>query len=268
MESIIAFFDSIGLDFWQFLLASAVLLLGTLFIGTLARLIFGKNSTLSHSISGAVGILFLFSLTVVIHSIGVEYQSLIAPLPYITLTESQLVFFCFEGADYTVVCQEALSMIILAFLANLASSWFPKGKNIFTWVLMRALTIILAMFMHLGVSYLFTAILPAGILTYAPAILLGILLLMLLTGALKFLVGLVLTSVSPVVAAFYTFFFASLVGKQLTRAVLTTGILTGLVYLLNSCGIFTVSIAAAALMAYIPFVILLALLWYTLDRVF
>ena len=159
-------------------------------------------------------------------------------------------------------------MIILSFLANLAASWFPKGKNIFTWVLMRALTIILAMFMHLGVSYVFTSLLPVGILTYAPAILLGILLLMLLTGALKLLVGFVLTSVSPLVAAFYTFFFASLVGKQITRAVLTTGILTGLIYLLNSCGIFTVSIAAAALMAYIPFIILLALLWYALDRVF
>lgn len=268
MDSIIAYFDSIGLDLGQFLLFSGILLLGTLLIGTLARFIFGKNSTLSHSISGAVGILFLYSLAVVFHSMGAAYQSFVAPLPYITMTDSHLVIFCFEGADYTVICREVLSMIILAFLANLASSWFPKARNIFTWVLFRALTVIAAMLMHLGVSYLFTAILPEGILTYAPAILLGILILMILTGALKFLVGLVLTSVSPVIAAFYTFFFASIVGKQITRAVLTTAMLTGLVYLLNSLGIFTVCISAGALMAYIPFVVLLALLWYVLDRVF
>ena len=98
--------------------------------------------------------------------------------------------------------------------------------------------------------------------------LLAILVLMLLTGALRFLVGLVLTSVNPLIAAFYTFFFATLVGKQLTRAVMTTILLSALVYALNCVNIFAVSIASAALMAYIPFVVLLVLLWYTIERVF
>ena len=91
---------------------------------------------------------------------------------------------------------------------------------------------------------------------------------MLLTGALKFLVGLLLTSVNPLIAAFYTFFFANVVGKQLTRAVFTTALLAGLSYGMQSLGIVGVSISTAALSAYLPFAILLAVLWYVLERVF
>ena len=57
-------------------------------------------------------------------------------------------------------------------------------------------------------------------------------------------------------------------GKQLTRAIMTTILLSALVYILNCVNIFTVSIASAALMAYIPFVVLLVLVWYTIERVF
>ena len=130
------------------------------------------------------------------------------------------------------------------------------------------MTMARAMARNLGMHWLSVTFLPSGILTYAPVILLVLLVIMLLTGALKFLVGLLLTSVSPLVAAFYTFFFANFVGKQLTRAVFTTALLAGLSYGMQSLGIVGVSISAAALSAYLPFAILLAVLWYVLERVF
>ena len=268
MESIEQYFQSIGLNFWQFLIGSAILLLGTLLMGTVARFLFGKNSNLSHSVSGTIGILFLYALTVVLHSLGAQFQSFVAPLPFVTISGDTLYLFAFDGTDYTLVCSELLNMIILAFLANLVGALLPKARNFFLWVLSRSLTIVVAMVLHLLIQQLFTSLLPQGILTYAPVILLAILVLMLLTGALRFLVGLVLTSVNPLIAAFYTFFFATLVGKQLTRAVMTTILLSALVYALNCVNIFAVSIASAALMAYIPFVVLLVLLWYTIERVF
>ena len=103
---------------------------------------------------------------------------------------------------------------------------------------------------------------------YAPVILLAILIIMLLTGALKLIVGAILTTVNPVIAAFYTFFFASFVGKQLTKAVLTTAIMTAIVYLLQNLGIVSLSLVSAALAAYIPFLLLLLLVWYLISRVF
>ena len=93
-----------------------------------------------------------------------------------------------------------------------------------------------------------------------------ILALMLLTGAFKVLVGIAISTVNPLVAALYTFFFASLVGKQITKAVLTTLLLAALVLCLNSLGIVVISVISSALIAYIPFVLALTVLWYIVGR--
>jgi drug/metabolite transporter (DMT)-like permease len=57
------------------------------------------------------------------------------------------------------------------------------------------------------------------------------------------------------------------VGKSITKALLTTGILTGIVYALNYVGLYNISIATAALIAYLPLVIVLAFIWYIINRI-
>ena len=89
---------------------------------------------------------------------------------------------------------------------------------------------------------------------------------MLLTGALRFLLGAILATVNPLIAALYTFFFASIVGKQITRAVLTTAIMAGIVLLLQNMGITALSLLSGALVAYVPFLLLLVLTWYIISK--
>ena len=98
-------------------------------------------------------------------------------------------------------------------------------------------------------------------------ILLGLLIIMLAVGALKFLVGAVLTTVNPLIGFLYTFFFANVVGKQLSKAVLTTAILSALVYGLSVIGWTTIFIGVSALTAYIPFLVILLLVWYISGKV-
>ena len=98
-------------------------------------------------------------------------------------------------------------------------------------------------------------------------ILLGILVLMLLLGALKLLVGIALTAVNPIIAAFYTFFFASMVGKQISKAVVTTGILCAIVAVLNHFGFVVISLSLLALPVLLPVIIVLAGIWYLINRV-
>ncbi len=267
METIVNYFDSLGLDFWYLLKIGGILLLGTLLTSLFGRFIFGKKSALNNAVSSAIGILFIYALTVVVKSFGAQFESFLSPLPYVTISGDTLLLFSFSGSDYTIICSQVLSMIILAFLVNLVDGWLPRGKNVITWVFFRCLTVLVAVFLHLIVTGLFTTYLPEGIVTYAPAILLALLLLMLLTGALKILVGVALSTVNPLIAALYTFFFANVIGKQITKAVLTTTLLTGLVLALQYFGIESVSIASAALIAYIPFVIVLVILWYIVCRV-
>lgn len=268
MDTIIQFFQSMGINFDTFWKAALLLLLGTILLSLFGRFVFGKRSALNNAVSSAIGILFIYAVTVVLGSAGAQFSKLIVPLPFVTISGEEMILFSFENAHYTTICSEVLSMIILAFLVNLADGWLPRGKNIFTWVFFRCLTVVIGYLLHLIVVGLSAAYLPEGIMTYAPAILLGLLVLLLLTGALKIVVGAVLSTVNPLIGGLYTFFFATVIGKQITKAVLTTVLLTALVIGLQYIGLGVISIASAALTAYIPVMILLVVLWYIVIRIF
>lgn len=263
MDSILQYFTSLDLP----LLAKIVIiLLGVPLVLALAgRFIFGKKSTLCRAISSAIGILFIYAIIIVVGSLCEDYRHYITSLPFVTVSGDSITFFSFD-ADYTVISGQLLSMVILSFLMNLAESLLPTGKKAASWLFFRILGIAIALVLHVVVTGLLTAYLPEGLVTYAPVILLALLVLMLLTGCLKFLVGLALTTVNPLIAALYTFFFANIVGKQITKALLTTALLAGLVMALQALGIIAISIASAALVAYIPLIILLVLLWYLVGK--
>lgn len=252
----------------SFLATVLILLAGSLFFGVLGRFIFGKRSNVSSAISSAIGILFIYAVTVVLRSTGAVAPQYIAPLPFINIQADTLYLFHFKGADYTEICSNLLSMVILAFTVNLADSWLPKGKNLFTWLFFRVLTVAIAYALHLVVVFLFTQYLPEGIVIYAPTVLLALMVIMLLTGALKILVGALLVAVNPIIGGLYTFFFATIVGKMVSKAMLTTLLISLLVLALNYVGIGAISVAAAALTAYIPFAVGVVVIWYVQQKFF
>ena len=96
---------------------------------------------------------------------------------------------------------------------------------------------------------------------------LSVLVAFLLMGIINFLLGLVLTATNPILGAIYTFFFSTLVGKQLSKAVFTTAILTAVVFLLEHLGIGMLLIAQTALLAYIPAIALILVLWYLIGHI-
>lgn len=267
MDSILSALESVDFSLDTYLKAALILVVGTFFLGVVGRFLFGKRSTVNHAISSAIGILFLYAAIIVLYSTGTALQALPAPLPFVSIAGDQLTVFSFQGAGYAVICSQVLSMIILAFLVNLLDSLLPTGKHVLSWFLYRCLTVVLALVLHLLVTWLFTTFLPEGIVTYAPTVLLVLLIVMLAVGALKLLVGIALASVNPLIGFLYTFFFATMVGKQLSKAVLTTLLLSVLVFLLNRIGLVVISIASAALIAYIPLLVILAIVWYLVHQV-
>ena len=268
MDFVISYLNSLGIDFDTFWKAALMLLLGTLLMGIFGRFVFGKRSVLNNAVSSAITIIFLYGITAVVHTFAPQYNAYTAPLPFVQISGDTLTLFSFAGADYTVICGELLNMIILAFFVNLIDGWMPKGKNVITWLFFRVCTVILAYVAHLIVVGLLATYLPQGLLTYAPVVLVGLLVLLLLTGALKILVGALLTTVNPIIGGLYTFFFATIIGKQITRSVLTTVILSGIVIGLHYIGCSAISIAAAALTAYIPLMLILVVIWFIVYRVF
>ena len=269
MEAVYQFIESITPENFnapQYLKFMIILLIGTLLIGFIARFVFGKKSTLNQSVSSAIAILCIYVVNVVIYSTGVKLEAILSPLPFVTISGDYLTIFPILSADFTAICAQVLDMIILAFLMNLLVSWLPQGKKVLTWYGFRFLSVVLAICLQYVVNMLLGAILPQGFADIAPTVLLVILVASVLLGALKLLVGGALAFINPLLAILYTFFFSNLIGKQLSKAILTTVILTALVCLLDYLGITAVFIASAALAAYLPLLIIVLILWYVVGH--
>ena len=64
----------------------------------------------------------------------------------------------------------------------------------------------------------------------------------------------------------YTFFFSNAIGKQLTNATITTMVLAALVVTLEYFSVTVIYIAQSALIAYLPFLLVLLILWYVIGH--
>lgn len=243
--------------------AGAVLL-----ISFLIRAILGKHSALNTAISNAMGIFAIYVLTVLIYTFNPSGLSrFLAPLPFVSFSDECLHLFSFADFHFPALCKEILSMVILAFLVNMIDTKIPYGKKLISWYLWKFASVILAMILHYLVTWIFNAFLPGVLVTYAPMILLGTLIIMMSLGLLKFILGLVLTAVNPLLGALYAFFFSNKVGKALSMAVFTTLILYIVFYTLSYFGFAVISISAASLSSYIPLGITLLMLWYLIGHI-
>jgi len=242
--------------------------LATMILGVLSRMVLGKRSSLNHSLSSAIGILFIYAVTIVIYTFKPwNLEMLLSPLPFVTFAEEYLIVLPIRDVQFPALCSQVLSLIILAFLVNLLDSLMPRGEHLVSWLLLRLMTIALCMGLHLVVSWAFRTYLPEVLVTYAPMILLILLMVMLMSGALNLILGLVIAVTNPFLGAMYTFFFSNIIGKQVSKAVFTSAILCVVVYLLDLFGYTVICITAASLYTYIPVALVLVLLWYLIGHV-
>lgn len=238
-----------------------------LVMGVLSRAVLGRRSSLNHSLSTVMGILFVYAVTVVVYTFKPwNLEALLSPLPFVTFSGDYLIVLPIADAQFPALCTQVLSLVILAFLVNLIDSLMPRGGGIFSWYLLRFVSVCLSMGLHLLVHWAVNTYVPQLLLTYAPAVLLILLAFMLLSGVVSLILGLVISVGNPFLGAMYTFFFSNVVGKQLSKAIFSTVILCAIVYLLEFTGYTVISITSAALGAYIPLVILLLVLWYIIGH--
>lgn len=266
MEPILDFFQSNGVNFWLMIQCTAIILIGVLLCGLLGKFVFGRKSRLNQAIVAAVSIILLYAIAALIRSAGEQFNWLIAPLPFTYISKDAMVLFSFEGANIEILCGEFLGMLVLGFLVNLVNTWLPTGKKFWSWLGLRTVSMVTGWGGYLLIDWISNAYLPGGFLLYAPQILLIVLVILILVGALKLLVGVLLASVNPVIGALYTFFFSNIVGRQITKSIFTTALLAGLVALLRAFGVVSLTLGSGAVVAYLPFILLLLAVWYPTSR--
>lgn len=248
----------------QFLLYFAS---ASLVLGIISRMVLGKRSSLNHSLSSVMAVLFIYTITIVIYTFKPwNLDILLSPLPFATLHDHYLIILPITDLDFTALCTELLSLVILTFLINLVDTWMPAGEGIFSWLLLRMMTVLSCFALHLVVSWAFRTYLPDSLVTYAPAILLGILLVMLLSGIVSLILGLIIAITSPFLGAMYSFFFSSIVGKQISKAIFTSGVICGILYLMDHIDMVVILITPAALLTYIPLALVLMVLWFLIGH--
>ena len=238
-----------------------------LVMGVLGRAVLGKRSSLNHSLSTVMGILFVYAVTIAVYTFKPwNLEAFLSPLPFVTFSGEYLIVLPIADAQFPALCTQVLSLVILAFLVNLIDSLMPKGGSIFSWYALRFFSVCLSMGLHLLVHWAVRTYVPDLLQTYAPVVLLILLAFFLLSGVVSLILGLVIAVGNPFLGAMYSFFFSNIIGKQLSKAIFSTVILCAIVYLLEVCGYTVISITSAALAAYIPLVILLLVLWYIIGH--
>ena len=249
----------------QFLLYFAA---ASLVLGCISRVVLGKRSSLNHSLSSVMPVLFIYTATVVISTFKPwNLDVLLSPLPFATFSDHYLIIHPITDLQFTALCTELLSLVILSFLINLVDTLLPDGEGIFNWILLRLITVLGCFALHLAVHWALRTYLPEVLATYAPTILLGTLVIMLLSGVVSLLFGLVIAITNPFLGAMYSFFFSNLVGKQISKSMFTSGVICAILYLMDHCGFVVILITPAALLAYIPMGLVLVGLWFLIGHI-
>ena len=244
----------------QFLLFFAA---ASLVLGVISRVVLGKRSSLNHSLSSVMAALFVYTITVIVYTFKPwNLDILLSPLPFASFSDHYLIIHPITDLQFTALCTELVSLLILTFLINLVDSVLPAGEGILSWLLLRLISVLFCFALHLTVGWAFRTYLPNVLVNYAPTILLFSLLAMLLSGIVSLILGLVIAVTNPFLGAMYSFFFSSLVGKQISKAVFTSGIVCGILYLMDHFGLVVILITPAALLTYIPLALVLLVLWF------
>jgi len=248
----------------QFLLYFAA---ASLVLGGISRVVLGKRSSLNHSLSSVMAVLFVYTITVVLYTLKPwNLELLLSPLPFVTFSDHYLILLPITDLTFPALCTELLSLLILAFLINLVDTLIPQGEGVVSWLLLRLITLLACFGLHLVVSWAFRTYLPQVLVTYAPMVLLGVLIIMLLSGIVSLLLGLVIAITSPFLGAMYSFFFSNLVGKQISKAVFTSGVICGIFWLMEHFGLVLILITPTALLTYIPLALILLVLWFLIGH--
>lgn len=266
-EMLPAFTDFAQSVDWAYVLKIALLVgAGVCILGGVLRLICGRNSSLVRSVSACVSLVMIYLAGILLYLLVPQTRGSLATLPFLTVTEEYFYLWDIAGMEAASLYVPLLQLFILAFLVNLLEVLLPSGKNVVTWYGFRLLTVAVSLGLYTAICALVNAFAPQVFGQWAGWILIGIWVFIILIALLKLLLTLILAIVNPVVAALYSFFFSHLVGKQFTKAILTTLLSAGLLALLHHLGFLGFTFDHFSLAAYGPTCVIALLALYLFGK--
>lgn len=248
------------------IILSALLIVFVLGLGLVFRLFFGRNCAVNRGISGFLEVLFIYAATVTVYTLKPwNLTQYLAPLPFAIFRGDILIVSYSACSTIPLLCSQLLSLIILCFIVHLLNFVLPRGRSFVPWLLMRAVCVVLAVGVDLAANWALNAFLPAVIAESAPVALITVLAVTLLVSLFNPLLCILFTAANPIVGLLYTFFFSNTIGKNLTRAVLSAGMVFALFYGMDYFECIVIDITPGALLRNSPFALALLGVWYVFD---
>lgn len=248
------------------IILSALLIVFVLGLGLVFRLFFGRNCAVNRGISGFLEVLFIYATTVTVYTLKPwNLTQYLAPLPFAIFRGDILIVSYSACSTIPLLCSQLLSLIILCFIVHLLNFVLPRGRSFVPWLLMRAVCVVLAVGVDLAANWALNAFLPAVIAESAPVALITVLAVTLLVSLFNPLLCILFTAANPIVGLLYTFFFSNTIGKNLTRAVLSAGMVFALFYGMDYFECIVINITPGALLRDSPFALALLGVWYVFD---
>ena len=248
------------------IILSALLIVFVLGLGLVFRLFFGRNCAVNRGISGFLEVLFIYAATVTVYTLKPwNLTQYLAPLPFAIFRGDILIVSYSACSTIPLLCSQLLSLIILCFIVHLLNFVLPRGRSFVPWLLMRAVCVVLAVGVDLAANWALNTFLPAVIAESAPVALITVLAVTLLVSLFNPLLCILFTAANPIVGLLYTFFFSNTIGKNLTRAVLSAGMVFALFYGMDYFECIVIDITPGALLRYSPFALALLGVWYVFD---
>ncbi len=243
--------------------AVAIFALG---LGFVFRLFFGAHCLVNRSISGFLGVLFVYAVTVAVYTLRPwNLSQYLSPLPFAIFRSDILIITSSACSTVSLLCSQLLSLIILCFIIHLLNFLLPNGRSFIGWLFFRFVAVAAAIFLNLTANWALNTFLPDVIANSAPVVLMAVLIAAILVSLFNPLLCILFTVANPVIGLLYTFFFSNTIGKNLTRAVLSAALTCGLFYLMEYAGFSVIDITHGALLTYIPFAAALIGVWFVFD---
>ena len=262
-----------NMDFFELLLKPPyiyILAFGLvlMILGIVLRMISGAVNTIPASVSASFLIIFIYVVAALLIRENAQTKIFVNALPFWGQVDDATQIFSLMQGNFGTFLIEISHMLMLAIIVNilqqLTEGLAKPNHRMFIvrfiiWYMVQVLTVVAALLINAFLTYEIRKHIPEKISQWIPAILAGILTVLMILVALKSIFSLL----NPFLGMLFDFFMGNTFGRILTKSFLTTAAIALFVYIAQHFGWFLPLVEGGILVnSFGPVILLLVLLWY------
>lgn len=241
-----------------------------LILAALIRLIHKKTSQYNHALSSAMALMFMYLLMLMLHRLIPEIVDPVLdklPLIHVNFESGTISLFHFSMDRFAESCRELVYLMILSFCLIGLDDIIPDAKNTPSWMILQFIIVCIAFAIYTFILKAINMFLPDVFTSFAPVILVSILLFMVFLGLLKVILTMMLVAVNPLLGAISAFFSSNKLGMALGKSVMCSFVMIAMTIFLKFKDLATVSMDDLTMLVCALPLVILGVLWVVIGHI-